>query len=117
MKTAEFRSEAVDNSTYVIAVTGEVDLANAAELQREIAQASQKGAEALVVDLSEVTHLDSTGLGMLFNARKPAGTGTRLALVVAPGPLQRLFEVRGIEGLFDICGTREEALETVREGA
>jgi anti-sigma B factor antagonist len=114
MEPAEFRSEAVDESTYLIAVTGELDILNASELEAEIAQARRDGAEALVFDLSETTHLDSTGLGILHRARKHGEKGTRLALVVTPGPLQRLFDVRGIGALFNVCGTRDEAIAAVR---
>jgi anti-anti-sigma factor len=116
MEAAQFRSEAVDAGTYLITVSGEVDLANADELDREIVRAGRNGADALVIDLSQVTHLDSTGLGKLFHARKPGAKDTRLALVVVPGPIQRLFEIRGIEGLFDVCGTLDEALAAVRAG-
>ena len=114
MEAAQFRSEAVGGGTYLITVTGEVDLANADELERQIARAGRAGADALVIDLSAVTHLDSSGLGKLFHARKPGARDTRLALVVVPGPILRLFSIRGIEGLFQVCGTREEALDAVR---
>jgi anti-sigma B factor antagonist len=115
METAQFRSEAVDASSHVIAVAGEVDLANADQLELHIERAADDGASGVVIDLSEVTHLDSTALAKLLGARESAASRVRLVLVVPAGQLHRTFEVRGLEGLFTLAGSRKEALALVHE--
>ncbi|OBI13966.1 PAS domain S-box protein [Mycobacterium sp. E2327] len=69
-----------------IVVSGDVDAATAATLDRQIAVESRSGIASLTVDLSAVTHLGSAGVSALAAARDRARTqGGALTLVAAPG--------------------------------
>lgn len=82
-----------------LAVTGELDLANAAELTAAIASALA-GTESLRVDLAGVTFADSTALGALVGAHERALTSGKLLCVSAVSDV--------VEALFHIAGLADE---------
>ena len=112
---ARFEVENLDDSTRVIGVSGEVDLANAGVLDDHIDQATRDGVQILVVDLTRAEHLDSSALAKLLSARQHLlGVGAGFGLVVPSGRLRRTFEIRGLDGLFTLAETREDALANLR---
>ena len=74
------------------------------------------GAGDLLVDLSEVTFLDSAGLHVLFRlARRLAERGATLAVVVPPGsPVRRVVEIAYVEGAAEVCASVDEAVLHLR---
>jgi anti-sigma B factor antagonist len=103
---------ALDGRTHVIEVEGQVDLYSAPELKEKTSQVIDGGRPRVIVDLSRVTFLDSTGLGILVGALKRirAARGS-LTLVVTDYDIERLFELTGLDGTFTIYRSRDEALE------
>ena len=100
----------------VFAPHGDLDLKVAPELQGRIAAAIEDGADAVVIDLSAVTFIDSMGLGVLIGAAhrlKPRGG--RLRLVVPTPQLRRIFELTLLDRLFFLDSTREEARTRLRD--
>jgi anti-sigma B factor antagonist len=96
--------ERADASNHVLlTATGEIDLASAPMLETEINAILDSGKGLLVIDLIGVTFLDSTGLrSLLATHTKLEEAGSKLALVVAGGPVMRLFNVTGIESALNI---------------
>jgi len=94
-----------DRGEVVVAPAGELDLASAAMLEREIRELPGD-VERVVVDLRKVEFIDSTGLRMLLSVRNGAKRERR-RLCVVPGPprVQRIFELTGTRGLFDWAET------------
>ena len=85
----------------VVVPVGELDLASADRLGETVAQESTRGATRLVVDLSEVDFIDSTGLRVLLSLRNDAKrNGHELTLVAPPPGVRRIFEITGTRGLF-----------------
>jgi anti-anti-sigma factor len=80
-----------------ICVSGELDLASAARLEHEIARVETGDARSIVVDLSGLLYLDSTGVRLLLgvHARLRPQSG-RLMLVRGPREVQRVFELCGV---------------------
>ena len=103
--------ERIDASDHVLlAATGEIDLASAPMLESEINACLESGVHLLVIDLIGVTFLDSTGLRSLLAAHtKLEEAGSKLALVVAGGPVMRLFDVTGIESSLNIYPSLDAA--------
>ena len=101
----------METDPHVIEVAGDVDLYSAPELQEMTARAIDAGSRDLIVDLSRVTFLDSTGLGILVSTlnrlRRMRGT---LALIVSDYDVERLLELSGLHGTFTIFRSRDEAL-------
>ena len=110
--------EAVDESTHVIELGGEVDLYTAPEFKERMVELIESGKKQIVVDLSKATFIDSTTLGVLVGGVKrlrPAGGS--LALVCTDENITKIFEITGLDRVFPIHGSREEALDAVSSGA
>jgi anti-sigma B factor antagonist len=116
MGPAVFDGEGVGEYIQLVAVTGELDLSNAGGLVRQVEVAVRSGRNCVVIDLSAVTHMDSTGLAALIEAHQltEARRG-RLALVAGSESVRRTIEVRGLDRLFVIAGSRDEAVAAVRD--
>jgi anti-sigma B factor antagonist len=98
-----------------VLVRGEVDLATAPTLTEQLDAAMRESAGAFVVDLCDVTFLDSTGVTVLVHARAFLGREDRALVVVCPpGPVRRIFEMTGIDDLFAMFDTRDEAAASLQ---
>jgi anti-sigma B factor antagonist len=111
-------AEAVDEHTHVVTPHGEVDVVTAPQLGRCLLGLAEGGGTSVVVDLSEVTFMDSTGIGVLLDAlRQLTRRRGSLALVCPTERVLRPFQVTGLVGLLPIFGSREEALGGLAAGA
>ncbi|MGZ4691199.1 MAG: STAS domain-containing protein [Acidimicrobiia bacterium] len=87
----------------IVAVRGELDLASAPELQRELVARLEGGVSRLTLDLGDVSFLDSSGLGALYRTQQAAEKrGAHLRLVAVPDHVLRVLEVTAMASLFDI---------------
>ena len=85
----------------MIALRGELDLAGAATLERELAGVLES-AEALVLDLRGVEFMDSSGLRLIAMAAERArALARRFALVPGPEQVMRVFEITRMRERFD----------------
>jgi anti-sigma B factor antagonist len=116
MGPAVFEGQGVGEYIQVVAVTGELDLSNASNLVRQVETAVRSGRNCVVIDLSGITHMDSTGLAAMIEAHHltQARRG-RLALVAQAESVRRTIEVRGLDRLFTILPTRDEAIAAVAD--
>jgi anti-anti-sigma factor len=81
----------------VLSLSGELDLTGIDLLRRELEQAEATDARSIVVDLSALEFLDSSGLNELLAAQQRSSSdGDRLALQRGPAPIQRVFEISGV---------------------
>jgi anti-sigma B factor antagonist len=103
-----------DDHTVVIACDGELDLSTAPQLKWRLVAALEGGRTAIVVDLGQLTFMDSTALGVLVGVRRSLDVGARLAIVCTHPGVLNIFQISGLDGAFDIFATREEALASVR---
>jgi anti-sigma B factor antagonist len=94
----------------VVRLAGELDLYNAPAVREALADATGREPERLVVDLSEVTFVDSTTLGTFVEARAKLGGGDRFALA-APGlEARRALDVSGLSRHFVVFDTVDGAV-------
>ena len=99
------------DSSFVVAVSGEVDIFTAPELKRSIANAIDEGAREIVVDLTETRFLDSTALGVLIGAvKRLRPLDGRLVIVNTEPSTAKTFEITGLDQIFTIVATRDETL-------
>lgn len=93
----------------VITAHGQIDLYSAPEFKTSLLAAVDAGATDIVVDLTDVDFMDSTGLGVLvgLNKRLRAFDG-RLAIVSSDGTIRRLFEISGLADRFPLYDTRAD---------
>jgi stage II sporulation protein AA (anti-sigma F factor antagonist) len=94
----------------VVAIAGDVVVETAAQLEAELAAAARSG--DVVLDLSEVPFMDSTGLRVILSARDDAVAARgRLVLVVAPdGQVEGLLDFMEVKRRLPTAGSRERAL-------
>jgi anti-sigma B factor antagonist len=81
-----------------LAVAGEIDLATVAELESAIDSVFLSDSHPLVIDLTQSSFMDSTGLKALVMAnRKFDQEGRSFAIAVSGGPVSRLIGLSGVE--------------------
>jgi anti-anti-sigma factor len=91
-----------DGDAAVVAPRGEIDLASIAELRRALGAAVAAGGD-VVVDLGDVSFLDSSGLSVLVAFhRQLAALDRRFTLRRASGSLLRLFQIAGLDSYLTI---------------
>lgn len=94
----------------VLTLAGELNLATVAVLQERLDHA-MRGKAAVVVDLSRLRFIDSSGLELLVRAeRQLSGSGVQLVLVRAPRAVHRLFELTSLDAHFEFCDSPSAAL-------
>jgi len=104
--------EQLDGDRHVVAVAGEIDLFTAPDLKQRLASLIEAGRRQLVLDLSETTFLDSTGLGVLIGAvKRLRSRDGELVIVNVDETIAKTFEITGLDQIFTIRSSRPEALE------
>ena len=104
----------IDAERHVLAVRGEIDLFTAPELKQVLAESIEAGRIRIIVDLTETTFLDSTALGVLIGAvKRLRSRHGALAIVNVDENIAKTFEITGLDQIFTILPTRDEAIEAV----
>ena len=81
-----------------ISLKGELDLSSVGKVQEELRRVEAEGPAVLVLDLSNLTFLDSTGLRTVVTADERAReNGRRLVVVRGPDAVQRVFAITRLE--------------------
>jgi anti-sigma B factor antagonist len=94
-----------------VSVSGELDLYASGAVKRGIEEADAVGADTVVVDLSEISFIDSTALGVLVQETKRLeGRGHSLVLVTNDPRTRRVLEVTGLDRLLPTYATLHDAL-------
>jgi anti-sigma B factor antagonist len=96
----------------VVVVAGEIDMATAPMLAKELTSAVESGGGPVILDLVEVTFFDSSGLRVAIVAHRDLGEqGRRLAVVCDPqGHVRRTFALAGLAEVLELHPSREAAL-------
>ena len=94
----------------VVALEGEIDLDRAPEVRRQLLDCTAHGRE-LLVDLSAVSYIDSSGIASLVEALQSADRGgTSLGLVSVSPEALRVFELARLDKVFTIHADLDAAL-------
>ena len=102
----------------LLAVEGELDMATASRMISALNEAFADLDRPLVVDLSEVAFMDSTGLALLMNAyRRVKRRGQGFAIVCPGGPISRVFEIADMVESLHVCPDRATARRTATQPA
>lgn len=86
-----------------------MDLKTARSFRSAVDEAAQDGKPRLIVDMSNVPFMDSSGLAALIGAQKAFRDKTQL-IVVVPDNLRRIFEVTRLDSIVSIVSSLPEAL-------
>ena len=95
----------------VVVLEGEVDLYTAPRFKDVLLQAIDDGAGHVIVDLADVSFVDSTALGVLVSGGKrlQKSSGT-LAIGCPDEKIRRILEITGLDTVFGVYASRDEAL-------
>jgi anti-anti-sigma factor len=93
-----------------LVLRGELDLSTVEQLEREVSSRVDGRPDLVVVDLRELTFLDSTGLRLMLRLHGHLqSTGGRLVLVKGPQRVQRVFELTGATDELEIVEDPQQA--------
>lgn len=99
------------NTQAIMTLKGEIDIYTATKLKQELNELVSQENSDVVVDLKDVTYMDSTGLGTFISALKNSEkSGTSLRLIRANERLFRLFQVTGLDDVIDVHAEEEGEL-------
>ena len=94
----------------IFKLRGSLDLATSPTVRAALMEGTEKGKRDLVVDLTQLEFLDSTGLGALIGAhRRATEHGGTFRLIVSDGPIARLLNITGLIRVFAVYHTLDEA--------
>ncbi|MBP7937296.1 MAG: STAS domain-containing protein [Phycisphaerae bacterium] len=95
----------------IVVLSGEVDLHHTPEVHKALVGACQQRPERLVINLSEVGYMDSSGIGTLVEIfRRVKSFGGKLVLCGLNERVYSVFEITRLNKFFEILETEEEAL-------
>jgi anti-anti-sigma factor len=115
---AEIRVEREDE-TVVAILTGEVDMSNAATVRQQMAGSITPDDDAVIVDLSELSFIDSAGLHSLIELGTVLDERRQKLLLCLPSgsTIRRAIEIIGLPHAVSVYSDRSEAMEAVRASA
>jgi anti-sigma B factor antagonist len=114
----DLSEEELDAANLIIRVAGEIHATSAPEFSERLNQAIAGGKTGIVLDLTAVEFIDSTGLSVLLNGlRRVTRVRGTMVLACANPTVLRLFEITKLDSTFEILADCDEAIERVRQVA
>jgi anti-sigma B factor antagonist len=119
---APFQASAseLEGGIRLLEVNGELDLSTSTQLEGPLEEAVSSPAAAVLIDLTDCTFIDSTGIAMVVRAWQrvdaAAGNGGEGGLVLCcqNEQVRRVLEVTGLEHSLRVLETRDEAVTALR---
>lgn len=101
----------VDGDTRVITVNVErIDAAMAIQFKEDMRNETEEGPDRVVLDLSQVTFIDSSGLGAIVASMKQLGGNRRLDLAGLTPVVDKVFRLTRMDTVFNLFTTLDDAL-------
>jgi anti-sigma B factor antagonist len=100
---------ALDSGVTCVRLNGEIDIVVELHLRASLDELIREGHNRLLVDLSDVTFIDSAGLGVLLDTAKQLRRG-RFAVACPNKSMRGMFELVGLNLLFSVDESVDEAL-------
>jgi anti-anti-sigma factor len=92
-----------DGDRATVTTEGEIEFATAPRLRSALLDLAQEGVSRVVLDLAEVSFLDSAGISLLIQAKKRlTSSGSDLVLRTPPANIRRVLDISGVTELFEI---------------
>jgi anti-sigma B factor antagonist len=112
----DLTEEPLDDHSVVIKVAGEIHATTAPEFSERLNDAIADGKTGVILDLTGVEFIDSTGLSVLLNGlRRVTRVRGSMVLACANPTVLRLFEITKLDSTFDIVPSCDEAIQRLRQ--
>ena len=99
----------------LIDLAGEVDAYTSARFREVMMDIIEDGSPRLIVSMARVDYIDSSGLGALVGGlKRTSERDGKIIIVCHQSQVRKVFEITGLEKVFPIFDTEEEALEAIR---
>jgi len=96
----------------IVEVHGDIDLHRSVDFQQALLSVMDQKPARILIDLSGVPYMDSSGIASLVKILSRARRGkTALRLFGLSVRVRSLFEITRLDNVFEICATEAEALE------
>lgn len=110
----DISSERTPEDIGVIEVAGELDLYTAPRLKEQLLSLLDDGVQKVIVDMSGVHFIDSSALGVLIGGvKRLKPDGGTMVLVSIDENVNWIFRITGLNNVFDIFSTRDEAISSL----
>jgi anti-sigma B factor antagonist len=111
---AVISAETPDWPGALIVASGELDVQSVPELRERLTEAIESGNTRVVVDIADVSFIDSLSLSALVGARRKLGENGRLAIVATHEYVLLILQATGLEQVMDVFTTRDDAVAFVQ---
>ncbi len=106
--------EEIGNETWLVGVSGRLDHLQTPELESELLEIAGSGDQRMIIDMTEVTYVNSGGLRCLVTIWRKAQQGNGIVVLSGINPsLMDLFTTVGFHKVFDIYATTGEAKQAL----
>ena len=100
----------LENEKLLIKIEGEVDVYTSIDLKKELTRLIESDNKKLIIDLENVSYMDSSGLGVLVALLKELKKiGGELKLISLPISVKKIFDLTRLTKFFDIYNNLEDA--------
>ena len=101
-----------ERNVAIVDLTGEVDAYTSTRFRETMVELIDAGAVNLIIVMNKVEYIDSSGLGALVGGLKRASEREGRIVIVCKNPqVKKVFEITGLERVFPLCQTEDEAVE------
>ena len=99
-----------DGQTAIVSVAGEIDFSRSPDLQRGLQEVVDRDPQRILIDLSDVAYMDSSGVASLVKLlSRTKKKDVTLRLAGLSEKVRSIFEITRLDGVFDIYDTLEDA--------
>ena len=102
----------------ILDVTGEIDIYTTPQFKEAVSAAIDENKPAIVINMANVTYMDSSGFGTLLSATKRLRpVDGALYLANCNDSIQRMLQITRLNTIFGVYGSEDEALTAAKSGA
>ena len=113
----KIESKQVDKEMVVIDLEGDMDVFTSPNLKETIIKLLKEGSIYLLINLTKVGYMDSTGLGVLVGSLKRVREHKGEIGLISPHPrVQKILDITDLVTIFKIYKNEEEAIRGIKEG-
>ncbi len=106
----------LDNDIAILAIDGEIDIYTSSDLKDALIQQIDSGAKHIIMDLENVTYIDSSGIGVFISTLATLKKlGGKICIIKITASVKKVFELTKLTNFFKIYKDEEEAIAGLLE--